>query len=73
MQGIDRERKKMNILEFDLINEKKENIIIQEEENESHIGINSQKSKIICPICKENIKIDIKDYKINPHAKTDIK
>ena len=65
MQGIDRERKKMNILAFDLINEKKENNIIQEEENESHIGINSQKSKIICPICKENIKMDIKDYKIN--------
>ena len=65
MQGIDRERKKMNILGFDLINEKKENNIIQEEENESHIGIISQKSKIICPICKENIKMDIKDYKIN--------
>ena len=34
----------MNILAFDLINEKKENNIIQEEENESHIGINSKKS-----------------------------
>ena len=53
--GIDRQRKKMNIL----VNDKQNNIIIN---NNGNII----KSKdIICPECKENILIKIKDYKIN--------
>jgi hypothetical protein len=48
----DKKRKKMNVIVF---------------ENEFEIQKeNKIKSKnIICPICKENIKMDIKDYKIN--------
>ena len=48
----DKKRKKMSILAFDNNFKNKEEDII--------------KSKhIICPECKENIKMDIKDFKIN--------
>ena len=48
----DKKRNKMNILVY---------------ENQTEIIINNKiKSKnIICPECKENIKMDLKDYKIN--------
>ena len=48
----DKKRNKMNILVY---------------ENQPEIIINNKiKSKnIICPECKENIKMDLKDYKIN--------
>ena len=50
----DKIRKKMNIIVFDnLINIKESDII--------------QSKYIICPECKEHIRIDIKDYKINLH------
>ena len=48
----DKKRNKMNILVYDINNlNDKENICISDE--------------IICPICKENILINIKDYRIN--------
>ena len=50
----DRKRSKMSVLVYENEN--------QMEEKKSDI----KKSKnIICPICKENIKMEIKDYKIN--------
>ena len=48
----DRERNEMNILVYPANeNENGENVIVSKE--------------IICPICKENILVNIKDYKIN--------
>ena len=48
----DKKRKKMNILVYDTEIEIKEKDIIKS-------------NNIICPECKENIKMEIKDYKIN--------
>ena len=51
--NIDKERKKMSIL-----------VISGEEDNEQNL--NAKKSKyIICPECKENARISMKDYKIS--------
>ena len=53
----DKRRNKMIILVNDLINDNNQNEIRNKD---------IMKSKnIICPKCKENIKMDIKDYKIN--------
>ena len=44
----------------------KMNILVNENDNDDTIENNIVKSKdIICPKCKENIKMDIIDYKIN--------
>ena len=60
----DKERNKMNILVYD-----QEGIIINDDNQSHNIILNENiliKSKnIICPKCKENIKMEIKDYKIN--------
>ena len=50
--NVDKNRKKMNILVYDTEIEIKEKDIIKS-------------NNIICPECKENIKMEIKDYKIN--------
>ena len=52
----DRERNEMNILVY------KTDESIEEEDNKK---IRNSKIEVICPICKENILVNIKDYKIN--------
>ena len=61
------------------IKRKKMNILVYNEENKNDINTNMIISnEIICPECKENILINIKDYKINlyecknGHIKNDI-
>ena len=64
VNNIDKERKEMNVIVYDINSIIKKNRIIKSKE-------------IICPICKENIKIKIDDYRINmygcKHEKTGVK
>ena len=50
----DKKRKRMSVIVND------NNLFQEEKENDF-----TKSPNIICPICKENIKMDIKDYKIN--------
>ena len=52
LNSVDKKRNKMSILVFESEMEVKEKDIIKS-------------NNIICPECKENIKMDIIDYKIN--------